>query len=70
MNKPDCHRDDSYRGVPRRGPYRTLRAATVGPLRSGPQRLYPRRGSPLPTPGISPKLLQPKPESDLKTIHP
>jgi hypothetical protein len=50
MTGSDDRPRDSHRRVPRRGPTRTLRAATGGPLRSGPQRLYPigDRASPSP----------------------
>lgn len=59
----------SHRRAPRRGPTRTLRTATGGPLRSGPQRLYPHRGPRLAQPEISPDVALTPLRSDLKTIH-
>jgi hypothetical protein len=60
---------DFHRRVPRRGPTRTLRAATVGSLRTGPHRLYPHRGPRLASPGIVPRVALTALQSDLKTIH-
>jgi hypothetical protein len=69
MTGSDCGLCDSHRRVPRRGPTRTLRAATGGSLRSGPQRLYPHRGPRLAQPEISPDVALTPLRSDLKTIH-
>ena len=60
---------DLHRRAPRRGPTRTLRTATVGSLRSGPQRLYPVGDRAWPQP-IPPHSMRPLPQTDLINPHP